>query len=264
MALDFAGSATDRVDHGSGVTLDDLNPFTFIEWVYPQAAVNARVIGFTKDSGSQKTLAYSGTGGHVNAFVPRATTDSNYITNSGGLTINAWNLLAWVFNTGAGAGEVTNIYIGSLTTPAAEAGYGTAIDGEGAVTSDAAVSFILGNRAAASRSGDAIFAVATYCNAALTLAQIQSWQFRPRKLASSVLFCHYGFNGTGTQPDLSGNGNNGTVTGAVVADHVPLGPPFGFAEEWQGAFGVAAAPSEEFSTRHYPRGAMRGVMRGAA
>ena len=44
----------------------------------------------------------------------------------------------------------------------------------------------------------------------------------------------------GTQPDWSGNGNSGAVTGATVADHVPLGPPFGFDPEWQGITTVAA------------------------
>ena len=75
-------------------------------------------------------------------------------------------------------------------------------------------------------------------NTDLALAEIQRQQFRPHPLASTLVFCMLGYAGTGTQPDWSGNGNNGTVTGATVADHVPLGA-FGF-QGWPGAFTAAA------------------------
>lgn len=42
------------------------------------------------------------------------------------------------------------------------------------------------------------------------------------------------------EPDWSGQGNNLTVTGATIADHVPIAPPFGFDLGWQGAFAAAA------------------------
>jgi hypothetical protein len=50
----------------------------------------------------------------------------------------------------------------------------------------------------------------------------------PRPIAGCVGFWHLGANGVGTQPDWSGNANAGTVTGATVSDHVPLGPWFGY------------------------------------
>jgi len=67
-----------------------------------------------------------------------------------------------------------------------------------------------------------------YFDRALSLGEIRSLQFHPRVLSGCVLYSHYGFNGTGTQPDWSGKGNSGTVTGATVSNHVPLGSPFGF------------------------------------
>ena len=241
MALDFTVSVADRVDHGSNASLVDLNPCTFMEWVNPQAFISANVVGFTKASSSVRSLRYYLTSGDLEGFIGRASTNSQYRTNSGGLTLNTWNFLAWTFDLGAGAGEVQNIYVGDLNTLAVETGYVTATDGSGALTTDAGGPFLLANRSTLTKAGDCKIAVATYCNVALTLAQIRAWQFRPRKLTSSVLYCHYGFNGTGVQPDLSGNGNNGVVTNATVADHVPLGPPFGFDPEWQGAFSVTAA-----------------------
>ena len=77
----------------------------------------------------------------------------------------------------------------------------------------------------------------------LTLNQIIAQQYRPHVRSDSQVFMHLGFNGTGTQPDLTGKGNNGTVTGAVVADHVPLGPPFGFDIPWAPVAVAAAAGS---------------------
>jgi len=42
------------------------------------------------------------------------------------------------------------------------------------------------------------------------------------------------------EPDWSGNGLSGTVTGATVADHAPVAPLFSFAG-WQGAYTAPAA-----------------------
>ena len=37
-----------------------------------------------------------------------------------------------------------------------------------------------------------------------------------------------GYNGTGTQPDWSGNANSCTVSGATLSNHAPIGAPFAF------------------------------------
>jgi hypothetical protein len=62
---------------------------------------------------------------------------------------------------------------------------------------------------------------------ALALADLVARWERLTNHANSKIFIHLGFAGTGTQPDLSGHGNSGTVTGATVGAHVPLGPMFG-------------------------------------
>lgn len=63
---------------------------------------------------------------------------------------------------------------------------------------------------------------------------------RPDRLVATGGY--WPFYGTGSpEPDLSGRGNNGTVTGAVVADHAPVAPAFTFGGGWPGAFTAAAA-----------------------
>jgi len=61
--------------------------------------------------------------------------------------------------------------------------------------------------------------------------------------------------------DLSGNGNNATVTNATVADHAPIASSFGFDMGWAGISTVAAPVGKEL-LREYPRGVNRGILRG--
>jgi len=75
----------------------------------------------------------------------------------------------------------------------------------------------------------------------LTLGELQQLQFAPLgacNVTNTELLFEY--HGTGTQADYSGNGSNGTVTSATVADHVGLGPSFGFDPGWI-PYTVAAA-----------------------
>jgi hypothetical protein len=82
---------------------------------------------------------------------------------------------------------------------------------------------ILFNRAAADLSFVGRGAILALFNRVLLLPEIQAWQYRPRNLSGCVGFWRLGSNGTATQPDFSGNGNSGTVTGATVAEDPPLG-----------------------------------------
>ena len=52
------------------------------------------------------------------------------------------------------------------------------------------------------------------------MAEIEAQRLYPQRTSGNVMFVLTGENGTSTQWDLSGNGNNGTVTGATPA----LGP----------------------------------------
>ena len=157
----------------------------------------------------------------------------------------AWGIGKWLFVAGViELGSMPRLLIGDLTTiPTEPSAYTTQNNGAGPIISDAAQNLFVGagrDFGASFRFGGDV-ATIHIVGANLTNAQIIKQWMRPQIIASTVLFTHYGFNGTGTQPDWSGNNNSGAVTGATVADHVPLGPPFGFDSEVPTQVAVAAA-----------------------
>jgi hypothetical protein len=120
-----------------------------------------------------------------------------------------------------------HIYRGNLTTAMAEPTYSSQIDGTGAIVSDAARELVIGNRHATNTNAyQGQLAVVALYDSALTLAECEKWRLRPsRNIKAGCLgFWILGNNGsTGTQTDLTGNGNDGTVTGATAAaTQIPL------------------------------------------
>ena len=97
--------------------------------------------------------------------------------------------------------------------------------GSGTYGSDAAEDACIGNKANDGTPFIGRIAVTLLWNRALTLGELIDQQYNPH--ATSGCVGYWWLHGTGTQPDLSGNANTGTVTGCAVADHVPLRPPFG-------------------------------------
>lgn len=241
MALTHGAVSSDRVDHGSAAGIDDQDPFTVLIWCLPTTFTSNHFFWSKGD----RSLFYFQQAGNIQTQVNRATTTHNYRTDDTPITIDAWNFVAWTFDSGASAGQMSNIYVGSLTAAATESTYSVSTDGTGSVDADAADPLLLGNR---STNPNLVFegdiAIGAYSSVVLTAAQIVDWQFRPRTLANMLIFSDY--HGTGTQPDLTGNGNAGTVTGATVAGHVPLGPPFGFDLQREGITAVAAAVGHDY------------------
>ena len=171
-------------------------------------------------------MALNDSSGFIRGFVNRSVTSTNYITNNNAITSGAWNCVAMTWDLGAAAGELVNIYRGTLTVALTECTYGTVTDGSGTAGDDSAAPLtIAGDGTNTGCPGD--YAVYMVCNTVLTLGQLRAWQFSPRRMTTAVDFKHLGFNGTGTQPDWSGTGNPGTVTSMTVAPHVPLCNFFG-------------------------------------
>lgn len=253
MALTFGALISDRVDHASDASLDDVDPFTCLMWIKPNTLSQDGRRLFAKANGDDPSMAFLGNSGNLILRWGRATTGLDYRTNDTPLSANVWQFLAFKIDTGAG-GNQAGIWVGTLSALASESTYGTSTDGSGALDSNAANSFIVGNRPAANLAFEGDAAFVSFWNVALSETQIHAQQFRPHVKTGCVLFSHYGFNGTGTQPDWSGNGNSGAVTGATVADHVPLGPAFGFDLGWQGQIAAAVAGNAmPLAMDHYRR-----------
>lgn len=91
-------------------------------------------------------------------------------------------------------------------------------------------------------------------NVALTTDEIAALARRwsPQRIRPGSLVPYWPLYGNASpEPDYSGGAFNLTIAGTLAqSDHAPVGPPFGFDQEWQGAF-VAAAPGGITSPWHY-------------
>jgi len=235
MALSFAVNSTDRVDCGSAAGIDNLVAWSMCGWAYiTDLGVFSR---FMSKGDDVKEVMFGGSAGNTRLRQARPTNAT--AVENGAFPLNSWRFFAGTYDGTDGP----RLFRGSLTARVTEVSYSQRDTGSGAETSDAANSLWIGNRptGTANRAPAGRIANACFINRRLTLGELGRLQFRLLPDADTLGLWHLGFNGTGTQPDLSGHGNNGSVTGAAVADHVPLGAPFGFDLGWQGAFTTAAA-----------------------
>jgi hypothetical protein len=93
-------------------------------------------------------------------------------------------------------------------------------DGSGAEATEATGNLMVGNNTTPDNPPDCKIHAAMVFNRALSLGEVEAQRTKPHVLSdgSCKLFTIYGQAGTGSQLDLSGNGNNGTVTGAAQID----------------------------------------------
>jgi hypothetical protein len=187
VSLDFTTSGS-RINAGSATALDNLGTigtaFTVWAWVYR-----------TADGANQHII----------------TKDGTFIAASHSSDV-------------AGASTI-KVFSGDLTTAVTEPTYSLQQTGSnGAPDADAAYDLYIGNLARATtlpfkgridRAG--------VVRRALTVEELTKIQFGtiPECNVPDTLVL-YDINGTGSQADLSGNGNTGTVTTASVADGAPL------------------------------------------
>lgn len=223
MSLTFTNATTDRVSIAAATTLNTLQQVTTLTWMYPTGfGNNQHFITKRTDVNAGWGVRIDDASGNVFVNKPTAGAGSNALSTGGPLTVNAWNYVA---TTGSNDISTDNchIYVGNLTTLAAEVSYASKVDRAAATAfDDSAWPLYLGNRNNASASFAGRLGIQAIFNRVLTLSEIQRWQFAPRMMPGCVGFWLLGDNGTGTQPDYSGNGNAGTVTGATQSDNPPL------------------------------------------
>jgi hypothetical protein len=230
-SLLFTDGGSEKVDHGNTGT--DPTISTFYAWVYPTSCTAQRSIIRKIDPSllGNYALATAVTCG-IRFTVDYATTDADARGQNNDFTINNWWFVAVTFD----GVTAPKLYIGNLTTPVHEiASYSISTAPSGARVTDGGARTIIGNLdngGVVNAGFQGRIAVANFIQGSvLSLGQLKQHQFNPHAEAGSRIFTWYGFNGTGTQPDWSGNKNNGTVTGAKIAPNVPIAAPFGFMGE---------------------------------
>lgn len=232
MALTFGAATSDRVSASLAAAATDLQALTMWAIVYPTTiAANRHLI----DTNATDT----GTATGFRSFSVRSTGQLNYEGDmdlvdvaarssndaSNTLAVNKW----WFVAATISSAFVPKLYLADLSilNPVAECTYATQTTGLTATVTDSGGFIKVGNRINNTGAFQGRIAVAGYENAELSLGQLKQLAYWPRRLASNVYYAHCGYNGTTNVPDWSGNGQTGTITGATVSAHVPLGPFFG-------------------------------------
>ena len=226
MALTFGGATSDRVTVSLPATP---MPCTFLFWHYPTTQTSGRRLGGRSDFATYgNTINWDFTNNQkINSAIDFSGSIPANSIGAKTFSTNQWWFFAVVLN----SSRQLQHYWGDLTTTAAEDTYtaqisataGSPVDDSGKVWDIGNTNPNDGARTLAYQGRIAIF---SRVDAALTLGQIQSWQFSPQVLANMNGFYRLGFAGTGTQPDWSGNGLAGTLSGPTVADDVPLMRPW--------------------------------------
>lgn len=235
MALSFAHGATDYVNHGSDATLDNLDPVTIMAWVNVDALhVTERNLFYNKASAADEGLSlYVGHTSGANIIQLLRETSGAWPNASAPIAnFSAWGIGKWIFVAAvAEIGVAPRLLVGDLdTAPAEPSAYTAQVAGGGVVTSDAGQNAIVANGrgiAATWRFGGDVAHVHVAADNLSNAEIIQYWRNLSNR-STTRLNNHYGFNALGTQRDLSGNGNDGTLNNTALADHVPLGPFFGW------------------------------------
>ncbi len=230
MALDFTTSGS-RVDCGSDTSVDNLCStglaLTTSAWVYRTAGGTNQAIITKWNTGATGWAFLSDNitaDGQIRLLVGRATTNTDFSSNSSNvLTADTWHFVAATFDDAAS--PKVKLYRGSLSTPVAEvSGYATTTAGTGALVADAGANLWVGNfQVSSSLVFKGRIARAGVVNRVLTLDDLRRIQYATVgqcNITGTKLLLD--IHGTGTQPDLSGNLNNGAVTTASVAAHVPV------------------------------------------
>lgn len=230
MALTFGAATSDKIDAGSASQLDDVRTGTAVAWVYPTTNSGGERVWQKSNYGNSGPTMYLLSGGGFEAYIHRNTSDLYVSTGASAseFSTNEWVFMAWVFDEN-GANSDQKLFIGKLDSIVAEVGsYSSQGAGSGSFDSNASQPMYVGNGWGTDEDdkpfvGD--YGFFGLWNRALTLGELRALQFQPRVTNGCLVFYDMGRSGTSTQVDWSGNGNNGTITGTTMANHIPLFVP---------------------------------------
>lgn len=236
MSLHCAAS-NEYIGHGNASSVNNLDGVTIIFWSLPQAIANTnrRIVwkGGLLICECQSQFSQDG---QFRFFRGRDTTHTEVRTQANFFAVGTWKFYAVT----DGDGVTPHIYGGDLSTAVAEIGsYHAQTTGSGSPLDDSADSLLIGSRDVGNAYSDHEIGAFWLYNRRLTLGEIAQHQFQwSTILPGCVLHSKYGFQGTGTVVDYSGNGNSGTLNGTPdLTPNPPLGPAF-----WSGGSSEVAAP----------------------
>lgn len=215
-SLKFAsGSATDTVNYGTLGSIE-ATPLTVVQWVkFPSLTGNRSFWGKANPSSPFQRCEGKLDNGDPTKLRLNFTGTVSLLYRSVTQTIipNKWLYLATTIDTSLGTGLKIAFFVGGLNQIAGSVPLDASPTEGSGYNSMASYNFQIGVAGAAD-GADSVIAMTAVFNRVLGIPEIVSLQFNPFS-NKGVLLTLPGDNNTGTQWDLSGNGNNGTVTGAT-------------------------------------------------
>lgn len=204
----FNGTS-DNVNVGSDSSLDNIHlvtGFTFVAvWVYVDNAGSGGDLIMSKGTWSAQVTKYSGGGN----WRLRAQSGSFSESPTGSVQPGSWNFYCWkIANSTSGSQNRT--YINAVEQSHAGA--------NGSLISDDSANDLIINNG--SFPGD--LAYMHIYNRILTAGEMSNIMNHPGSILDGLVGYWPLTGGGGNEPDLSGNGNTGTVTGAT---EIVSGPP---------------------------------------
>lgn len=230
------GSVSDVVNHGRNAAVDNLATPTICIWHRATGVGQGgdRPI-FTKSGGGGGfvTMLRLADARQLRCYQIRATTNAQANSNDLAALVGRWSFSCFSFD----ASIVPHIYFGGTNRSVREVSYATQTTGVGALTDDSTQSLAAGNYgngAFNNQANGGDIAFVSLFNRLLSLAEMEWLRLRslmwlnhcapPPIMPGCVFLCHEGREGVSTtQRDWSGQGLNGTVTGAIQGADPLLG-----------------------------------------
>ena len=229
-AMNFGAANTNKVNCGTVAAINGLQSGTLLVWYKPISTANVYrpVAGKVAAGGSPYSFAMFAEGTRFWFGASRTVEDTRRFSTSGQFTAGQWAFIGATWSIDATG---VTLYRGNLTTTVADVtDTATGGIGSGSTPADTAPIIIGNESSTSSLSANGDIAFVGVWNSRLSLEQIAAQQFRPRFNNGNVFFWRGAT--TADHGDLSGNGQTCVVTGATVANEVPLGPWFGLFRTW--------------------------------
>jgi len=224
-ALKFGLGVTDNVDIGLPASYNTQSKWSFVTLINLTVADNIIVSKLDTTGSLGMTIIGTNGLGDFRVYISHATTALSYPSTGGPIVPNRWQFVAATVDLTAGAGARAHIYVSSdLLSPLKEVSYATKIEPVGAQDNDSTYHFRFGNYDGLAFSLEGRMAIAGYSpGVVLNVNELLAWQQNPLLVPRGCQGMWIpGANGRGRVLDLSGWSNEGTITGAIPVEGLPL------------------------------------------
>jgi hypothetical protein len=217
MSITYGAVNSDRLTIAASSSINNLTAWANIAWYRPTSFGGGGLRVWAKQlnggGGAQRHAGIiSNSSGALAHEASRVTTNST-CTSSTVLGLGRWQCVAFTYDETDG----TRIFVGTESSPMQEVLYSARAAGSGATQLDDTKPLYFANRDTFTSAYIGQIEEQAHFGRRLSLDEMCAWQRQPY-IGDARVYIHHGMSGVGvgTQIDLTGNGNHGTITGPTV------------------------------------------------